>query len=65
MQVGEYNLYGNVESLGKVRLLNAERDSILLSFRQAKVCLCVMVCVCVCLHVIVCLCAMVSLCVCV
>ncbi len=37
VQVGEYNLYGHVESLGKVRLCGAERDSVLLCFRQAKV----------------------------
>ena len=37
VQVGEYRLYGNVQSLGRVKLHNAERDSILLAFKQAKV----------------------------
>ena len=37
VQVGEYSLHGNVESLGKVKLRNANRESLLLSFSQAKV----------------------------
>lgn len=37
VQVGEYRLYGNVQSLNKVRLGSAERESLLLSFSTAKV----------------------------
>ena len=38
VQVGEYMLYGHVQSMGSVRLCNAERDSLLLAFSPAKVC---------------------------
>lgn len=37
VQQAEYHLYGNVESLGSVRLTHSERDALVLSFREAKV----------------------------
>ena len=37
MLAGEYQLYGNVQSLDKVQLAQAKRDTLLLSFKDAKV----------------------------
>ena len=37
LQIGEYSLYGCVQSMEKVRLLHSERDTLLLSFNDAKV----------------------------
>ena len=37
-KVGSYSLFGNVINLQVVRLGNNKRDSLLLSFRDAKVC---------------------------
>ena len=37
VQVGEYRLYGNVQSLNKVKLDGSERESLLLAFSTAKV----------------------------
>ena len=34
---GEYSLYGCVQSMEKVRLLHSKRDTLLLSFNDAKV----------------------------
>lgn len=40
VQCGEFRLYGNVQSMGSVRLHEAERDSLLLAFSSAKVVKC-------------------------
>ncbi len=37
VQVAEYRLHGNVESMEKVQLAQSKRESLLLSFRDAKV----------------------------
>ena len=37
LQVAEYSLYGCVQSMEKVRLLHSKRDTLLLSFNDAKV----------------------------
>ena len=36
-QVGEYQLYGNVESMGSVELVDSCREALLLAFSSAKV----------------------------
>ena len=35
--VGQYSLFGNIETLQAVRLMGNTRDSLLLSFKSAKV----------------------------
>ena len=53
LQVANYSLYGCVQSMEKVRLLHSKRDTLLLSFNDAKVkissvySVCVCVCVCI------------------
>ena len=37
VQVGQYSLYGCVQSMAKVRLLHSKRETLLLSFNDAKV----------------------------
>ena len=37
LQVADYSLYGCVQSMEKVRLLHSKRDTLLLSFNDAKV----------------------------
>ncbi len=41
VQVGEYRLHGNVESMATVQLAQSKRESLLLSFKDAKVSLAV------------------------
>ena len=36
-EVGEYQLYGNVESMDSVELVDSYRDALLLAFSSAKV----------------------------
>ena len=36
-EVGEYQLYGNVESMDSVELVDSYRDALLLAFSNAKV----------------------------
>lgn len=36
-QIAEYSLFGNVASMKPLRIGNSSRDSLLLSFRDAKV----------------------------
>ena len=38
MQVAEYQLYGNIQSLNKVQLAHLKHESLLLCFKDAKVC---------------------------
>ncbi len=42
IQVGEYHLHGNVQSVDKVRLGHNTRDTLLLTFRDAKVTSCLL-----------------------
>ena len=37
VQVAEYQLYGNVQSMDKVELAQSKRESLLLAFKDAKV----------------------------
>lgn len=37
VQVAEYQLHGNVQSMGKVQLTQAKREALLLTFMDAKV----------------------------
>ena len=42
-QIGTWKLFGNVMCMKSVRLSGSDRDSLLLSFQDAKVCCVVMV----------------------
>ena len=37
VQVAEYQLHGNVQSMGKIQLTQAKREALLLTFMDAKV----------------------------
>ena len=50
LQVANYSLYGCVQSMEKVRLLHSKRDTLLLSFNDAKVKISSVYSVCVCVH---------------